>query len=265
MTSPARQRPATATTTRCATRGVTCTWPSPAGPTAAWRRRSRPARRSREILHSLDVRPRSTEPALTRGACKGASVGDPGQLRRAERRPVQIAARLRARGRRAARSFPATASPTRPVTTRSSPCRGRERTAHGRHARPAAGDPARSRRSTGSSSTSATRLWRLRQSAGEALQDGPRLPPLRPRGAQEGGNACALAGFERHRTPALVESRLGDGKVMLSAFPAHPRWGNLPLKPDFVPLMLRLVGHAEHRPEVEAPPSSPPTAPPRSP
>jgi hypothetical protein len=55
-------------------------------------------------------------------------------------------------------------------------------------------------------------------------------------------------------SPALVESRLGDGTVILAAFPVHPRWGNLPLKPDFVPLMLRLVSYAEHRPEVEVPP-----------
>ncbi len=42
--------------------------------------------------------------------------------------------------------------------------------------------------------------------------------------------------------------------MLLAAFPAHPRWGNLPLKPDFVPLILRLVSYAQHRPEAEAPP-----------
>jgi hypothetical protein len=66
-------------------------------------------------------------------------------------------------------------------------------------------------------------------------------------------NARVVAVFDGSRQPALVESNLGDGKVMLAAFPAHPRWGNLPLKPDFVPLMLRLVGHLEHRPEVDVP------------
>jgi hypothetical protein len=68
------------------------------------------------------------------------------------------------------------------------------------------------------------------------------------------GNAWPIAYFEGTKEPALVESRLGDGTVLLSAFPAHPRWGNLPLKPDFVPLILRLVSHAQHRPEAEAPP-----------
>jgi hypothetical protein len=68
------------------------------------------------------------------------------------------------------------------------------------------------------------------------------------------GNAWPLAYFEGTREPALVESKLGDGTVILAAFPAHPRWGNLPLKPDFVPLMLRLVSYAQHRPEAEAPP-----------
>jgi hypothetical protein len=62
-----------------------------------------------------------------------------------------------------------------------------------------------------------------------------------------------LARF-RSGAPALIESRYGDGIVILSAFPAHPRWSNLPLKPDFVPLMLRLVSYAQHRPEAEAPP-----------
>jgi hypothetical protein len=75
---------------------------------------------------------------------------------------------------------------------------------------------------------------------------GIELPPKR-------GNAWPLARFSSG-APALVESRLGDGTVLLAAFPAHPRWGNLPLKPDFVPLMLRLVSHAEHRPEAEVPP-----------
>jgi hypothetical protein len=66
-------------------------------------------------------------------------------------------------------------------------------------------------------------------------------------------NARVLATFEGTRKPALVESNLGEGKILLAAFPAHPRWGNLPLKPDFVPLVLRLVSHIEHRPEAEAP------------
>ncbi len=53
--------------------------------------------------------------------------------------------------------------------------------------------------------------------------------------------------------PALVESRAGEGTLILSAFPAHPRWTNLPTKPDFVPLVLRLVSHLQRRPEADAP------------
>ena len=57
--------------------------------------------------------------------------------------------------------------------------------------------------------------------------------------------------------PALVESRLGDGVVLLAAFPADTRWGNLPLKPEFVPLVLRLVSYATHAPDLEVPPTVP--------
>jgi hypothetical protein len=51
--------------------------------------------------------------------------------------------------------------------------------------------------------------------------------------------------------PALVENRLGDGVVVLAAFPANARWSNLPLKPEFVPLVLRLVSHLQQRSDVE--------------
>jgi hypothetical protein len=53
--------------------------------------------------------------------------------------------------------------------------------------------------------------------------------------------------------PALVESRFGDGIAIIAAFPANTKWTNFPMKPEFVPLVLRLMSHAEHRPEVEAP------------
>jgi hypothetical protein len=65
-------------------------------------------------------------------------------------------------------------------------------------------------------------------------------------------NAIPLAWFGSG-APALVESRLGDGLVVLSAFPAHSRWTNLPTKPDFVALVLRLASHVEHRSDVEIP------------
>jgi hypothetical protein len=66
------------------------------------------------------------------------------------------------------------------------------------------------------------------------------------------GGAWALARFA-DGNPALIESRLGDGIVFLAAFPANVKWGNLPLKPEFVPLILRLVSYAQHRAEFEAP------------
>jgi hypothetical protein len=53
--------------------------------------------------------------------------------------------------------------------------------------------------------------------------------------------------------PALIEYPYRDGLVVLSAFPANARWSNLPLRPEFVPLVLRLVHHIQHRPELEAP------------
>jgi hypothetical protein len=65
-------------------------------------------------------------------------------------------------------------------------------------------------------------------------------------------NTWPMAQFANGK-PALVESRFGDGVVMVAAFPATAKWTNLPVKPEFVPLLLRLVSHAEHRPEVEAP------------
>lgn len=55
------------------------------------------------------------------------------------------------------------------------------------------------------------------------------------------------------REPALVESRFRDGVVVLAAFPLSAKWTNLPLKPEFVPLVLRMVNYVEHRPDVEAP------------
>ncbi|HEV7224675.1 MAG TPA: vWA domain-containing protein [Pirellulales bacterium] len=66
------------------------------------------------------------------------------------------------------------------------------------------------------------------------------------------GGAWALAKFSPNEV-ALVESRFRDGKVLLAAFPAHAKWTNLPLKPEFVPLVLRMVNHVEHRSELEAP------------
>jgi von Willebrand factor type A domain/Aerotolerance regulator N-terminal len=66
------------------------------------------------------------------------------------------------------------------------------------------------------------------------------------------GNAWALAWFG-NGSPALVESRLGDGDVILSAFPAHTRWTSLPTRPDFAPLAMQLANHVARRPPVDGP------------
>ncbi|MGE0608202.1 MAG: VWA domain-containing protein [Pirellulales bacterium] len=68
----------------------------------------------------------------------------------------------------------------------------------------------------------------------------------------EKGNSWPLAEFAGGGA-ALVESRFGDGIVQVAAFPANSKWTNLPLKPEFVPLALRLVSHLYHRPDLEAP------------
>ena len=54
---------------------------------------------------------------------------------------------------------------------------------------------------------------------------------LQADGAGQEGQRLA-AGAVRLGPPALVESRLGDGMVILAAFPDQPRWTNLPTKPD---------------------------------
>jgi hypothetical protein len=54
--------------------------------------------------------------------------------------------------------------------------------------------------------------------------------------------------------PALVESRFGDGRVILAAFPANAKWTNLPTRyGEFVPLVLRLVDYVQHAPELQGP------------
>ena len=83
--------------------------------------------------------------------------------------------------------------------------------------------------------------------------------PLKPPDDDAGAD-WRLAEFHRG-TPALVESRLGEGVVLLAAFPANTKWSNLPMKPEFVPLVLRMVAHVEHRPDVDLPSVVPAGAP----
>jgi hypothetical protein len=65
-------------------------------------------------------------------------------------------------------------------------------------------------------------------------------------------NAWPLAHFS-DGSPALVESRFRDGRLVLAAFPAHARWSNLPLKPEFVPLLLHLIRRLQRPPDATVP------------
>ncbi len=71
------------------------------------------------------------------------------------------------------------------------------------------------------------------------------------------GSTWPLARFGSG-APALVESRFGDGVVILAAFPATANWTNLPLKPEFVPLVLRMVSCVTHSPDLDVPSTVPP-------
>jgi len=85
----------------------------------------------------------------------------------------------------------------------------------------------------------------------------PLTLPKPEEGKEKAAVDWPLANFA-NGAPALVESRFGEGRVILAAFPANSKWTNLPLKPEFVPLLLRLVSHVEHQAEVEAPAAVPP-------
>lgn len=66
-------------------------------------------------------------------------------------------------------------------------------------------------------------------------------------------NLAVLAEYA-DRTPAIVESRFGDGKVLLLTFPINARWTNLPLNGvEFVPFMLQAVNYVQRRADAEGP------------
>ncbi|MFV1967867.1 MAG: VWA domain-containing protein, partial [Pirellulaceae bacterium] len=66
------------------------------------------------------------------------------------------------------------------------------------------------------------------------------------------GNTWPLAQFTGG-SPAVMESRFGAGQVILCAFPANSRWSNVPLRPEFVPLVLRMLNHVRRKPDLEGP------------
>ncbi|MEM0895432.1 MAG: BatA domain-containing protein [Verrucomicrobiota bacterium] len=57
--------------------------------------------------------------------------------------------------------------------------------------------------------------------------------------ADDAGSIAALQSGD----PLGVESRFGEGRVLQMAIPADADWGNLPTRPEFVPMMQRLVVH----------------------
>lgn len=57
------------------------------------------------------------------------------------------------------------------------------------------------------------------------------------------------------QTPILVEAPMGEGKILLAGFAATPRWSNLPLKPEYVPLLLRSVTYLRRPSPAEVDPA----------
>ena len=86
-----------------------------------------------------------------------------------------------------------------------------------------------------------------------------RLPPPTPTapGSTEDQHAAQASVLMRlpDATAALVEIRLGAGKVLLAAVPATPTWSNLPLTGEFVAMTLRAVAYLR-RPAPAAAPST---------
>jgi len=62
-------------------------------------------------------------------------------------------------------------------------------------------------------------------------------------------------------TPILVETRLGQGKLLVAAFAATPNWSDLPLKPEFVPMLLRAAAYLQRPAQAAAPAAVPPGQP----
>ena len=70
--------------------------------------------------------------------------------------------------------------------------------------------------------------------------------------AESDGNAWPTVEFS-DGSPALLESRFGTGRVLVSAFPLNTRWSNLPMTPEFVPLVLRMISHVRRPDDLDSP------------
>ncbi|MCE9592538.1 MAG: BatA and WFA domain-containing protein [Planctomycetes bacterium] len=64
-----------------------------------------------------------------------------------------------------------------------------------------------------------------------------------------------------NRTPMLVDMPVGEGRMLVAGFAATPDWSSLPLKPEFVPMMLRSVAYLRRAPGLTSPPSVQPGEP----
>lgn len=64
-----------------------------------------------------------------------------------------------------------------------------------------------------------------------------------------------------NRTPMLVDMKLGDGRMLVAGFASTPDWSSLPLKPEFVPMMLRSVAYLRRSPGVSTQPAVQPNEP----
>jgi hypothetical protein len=75
----------------------------------------------------------------------------------------------------------------------------------------------------------------------------------------EKAKAWTLAEFHPGEQ-ALAESQYGDGLVVVAGFPVNRNWSNLPTENgnEFVPLVLRLISHVQHRAELEVKPAAAP-------
>ncbi|MFV1967849.1 MAG: VWA domain-containing protein, partial [Pirellulaceae bacterium] len=69
---------------------------------------------------------------------------------------------------------------------------------------------------------------------------------------EDRGNTWPLVEFE-DGSPAMLESVYGNGRVLVSAFPLNTKWTNLPMKPEFVPLVLRMISHVKRLDDVNGP------------
>lgn len=76
----------------------------------------------------------------------------------------------------------------------------------------------------------------------------PRFFRTRPIREPEGEGAAVLARFD-DGAPALVEGRVGRGRVLLWGATLDTHWTDLPLQPVYLPLVRRMAAHAaDYRP-----------------